>query len=401
MQKQISNKKKILILPALQDHIDLIIEAKKNGYHVITCDNNPENTGHLCADKSYNISLLDFKKLLQLSKEENITAVSSFSTDIGAIAAAHIASKLELSGSLYKSVSIMSNKEKFRTFLSQHNFNTPKFNIISSSTNLNSLNIKYPSIIKPIDRAGSKGVYVINNLSELIKFLPRSLSYSFGKKIIIEDYISTKFNQIHGDAIIQNGKIVFSQLGDQFFGKDEQKFQPISTVFPTSLNPSQIDKIISEIQRFIKLIDYNQGGLNIELRIGNNDEIYFIELGPRFGGNYIPKTIESFCNINLAKLALNLAIGETIEVPNNKFKGYIFQLILRSSKDGKFDSVYEQLPNDINILERYPIKKKGDTVTINNGPDNIVAVYILKAKNKEMVNNILHNISQYFNINYC
>ncbi len=399
MQKQTTHSKKILILPALQDHIDLINEAQKKGYHVITCDNNPDNTGHLYGDKSLNISLLDLKKLLQLSIEENITAVSSFSTDIGAIAAAHIASKLELPGSLYKSVSIMSNKEKFRLFLSQHNFNTPEFNIISSSTNIKTLNVKYPSIIKPIDRAGSKGVYVINNLSELIKFLPRSLSYSFAKKVIIEDYISTKFNQIHGDAIIQNGKIVFSQLGDQFFGKDEQKFQPISTLFPTSLNSSQIDKIISEIQRFIKLIDYNQGGLNIELRIGNNDEVYFIELGPRFGGNYIPKTIERFCNINLAKLTLNLAIGETIKVPNNKFKGYIFQLILRSSKDGKFNSVYEQLRNDINILERFPIKKKGDTVTINNGPDNIVAIYIIQALNKNTVIDIINNTEDTFQIN--
>ncbi len=390
---------KILIIPALSDHIDLIKEAQNANLTIYTCDNNEKNLAHTYSDKQLNISLLELDQILQIAQNEEISAVSTFSNDLGAIVASYISSKLELPGSCHEAVTMMANKERFRSFLTTNNFHTPSYITLSAIDDSKINKIKFPAIIKPVDRAGSKGVYIVNNQYELQSSLSKSLSYSLSNKVIIEDFIHSNHYQIHGDAIVQNGEIIFCCLGDQYFGMDKQKFYPIATNFPTSLEPLIVKQIISEIQRFIQLSNYTQGGLNIELRICNNNEIYFIELGPRLGGNYIPKAIEKSCNINLPKLSLDLALGKTITFDNKiKYNDSITQFILRTNKNGTLDSVDEIFTHKIKIIDCFPYKKKGDLLLINDGVDSIISVYILKISDNEILIDLVKNTSKYFEI---
>ena len=393
-----TNEKKILIMPALYDHIDLIKEAKKKGYKIVTCDNNPDNEGHMFADIFQNVSLLDIDAVVSMAKTEGITAVTPFSTDIGAIPAAHVAQAMNLVGNPVEAVNIMANKSLFRNFLTTHNFNVPKFQTVSCAEEINFNEINFPSIIKPTDRAGSKGVYVVEDISELKDKLNETLAISFEKKVIVEDYIETEHNQLHGDAIVQDGQLVFCCIGDQYFGKGNMAHSPIATTFPSKVSTDIIKKMKSEIRRFLDLVGYKNGGINIETRVDKNGEIYFIELAPRFGGNSIPKTIGMACNFDIIKCALNIAIGQKVNIPEYKINNNIFQLILRSEREGIFKSVEVIDHKEIEILDCYPVKKTGDYVSLDNGPSNIIAVYIIKASKHTNVKTTINNPRKYFNI---
>lgn len=392
------NERKIMILPALFDHVDLIQEAKKNGYLVITCDNNPDNSGHQYSDVTANISLLDRDALLSFAKEQNIDSVSAFSTDIGAIPAAYISEEMNLVGNSLKAVEIMANKYLFRKFLRENSFNTPLFQVVSCFEEINLKELRFPLIIKPTDRAGSKGVFVVEKLIELKDRLLASLKYSFERKVIIEDYIETGLKQIHGDALVQNGELIFCCLGDQFFGEGVMRFSPIGTVFPTGISNALLNKIKQEIQRCITLLNYQNGGLNIETRIDSLGNIYFIELGPRYGGNYIPKTIGYACDISIIKYAFDIVIGEKVITPKYKINQHVFQYILRSEKTGVFKSVSVLDCKFIDILENHLYKKEGDLLTSNNGPRNIIAIYILKATSELVIQDVMENGEKYFHI---
>ncbi len=390
--------KKILIVPALFDHVDFIKEARDNNYQVITCDNNKKNLGHKYAHFSANISLLDIGGLRRFAKEMKIDAVAAYSTDIGAIPAAFIASDLGLIGNPVNAVTVMSNKGVFRGFLRKNIFKTPKYQVVSCIDELNLEYLQFPVIIKPTDRAGSKGINIVNNIQNLKTKIGVSLSFSFEKKVIVEEYIETEYKQIHGDAIVQNGELLFLGLGDQYFGEDGLRFSPIATIFPTSIPEDIFKKIQNEIRRFIQLVKYKNGGINIEIRIGRNQEIYFVELAPRLGGNYIPKVISLVYNINVIKCAFDIAIGKNVFLPKCIIQNNIFQLILRSNKEGVFRSVFIQNDESFKILENYPIKSSGDIVTCNDSVSSIITVYIIKSKNKEMIFEIINDTSKFFEI---
>lgn len=387
-----------MILPALFDHIDLIKEAKKNNYHVITCDNNPINLGHKYGDSSANISLLDFDNLLEFAEDNCIDAVMAFSTDIAAIPVAYIASKMNLVGNSVSAVEIMANKTLFRSFLRQNNFNTPSFQTVSCYEDIDIDNLLFPIIIKPTDRAGSKGVYIINDVADFKVKFDMSIAFSFEGRVIVEDYIEVNHKQIHGDALVQDGELIFCCLGDQFFGDGIHAFSPIATIFPTTASDKILKEIECELRRFIELVNYQNGGINIEIRVGKDEKIYFIEIAPRFGGNYIPKTINFVCGLNLIKYALDMAVGNKITIPTYRVDGSIFQFILRSKREGVFKSIHVHNNADFEILEHYEIKKTGDIVDINNSVSNIISVYILKVQQSKSIEDIINCDEKYFSI---
>ncbi|WP_430934933.1 ATP-grasp domain-containing protein [Saccharicrinis sp. 156] len=390
--------KSILVLPALFDHVDLIKEAKRNGYQVITCDNNPYNVGHQFSDKFVNISLLDHEGLLRFAKDNNIDAVAAYSTDIGAISASYIAEKMNLVGNVLDSVVIMANKSRFRAFLKENDFLVPSFQVVVGFEEINLENLRFPLIVKPIDRSGSKGVHVVKNIQELKNKIGSALRFSIEKKVIVEEFIDTGFKQIHGDALVQNGELKFCCLGDQYFGEGHLHFAPVATTFPSFAPDYLLRKIEDDLRRFLKLVGYANGGINIEIRIDKEEKVYFIELAPRFGGNYIPKVISRVCNLNLIRYAFDIAVGNKVVIPKYKIDKRVFQFILRSKECGVFKSVSIQSNSFFNILNDYPIKKPGESISHDDVVSSIISVYNIQVRDLSVIDDVIYETEKYFNI---
>ncbi|MBS2209961.1 ATP-grasp domain-containing protein [Carboxylicivirga mesophila] len=391
-------KKKILVLPAIFDHVDLIIEAKNNGYHVITCDNQVNNVGHSYSDEVALIDLLDHKSMLKFSLDMGIDAIISFSTDIGAVPAALVADKLQLPGAGYKAVDIMANKDKFRKFQKENGLSFPAYQVVSCYEELDGTTLDFPVVVKPIDRAGSKGVSVVNSLSELKTKLPFAVNLSLKGKVIVERFISSEYHQVHGDVIVQNGEIIFSCLGDQVFNTFGGRCLPIATLFPTSISKRIYDKIISQLQHFVTLVGYKNGGINVEVRVGNAGNICFIELGPRFGGNFIPKTIGLACGINLTRFAINLANGIPISIGNYTVNPRIFQFILRADRLGCFKGVILKNTDEFSVLSEFTQYNINDRIENLDGPSSIVGIYVIEAVTKSLRGRIVENHIDFFEI---
>ena len=103
-----------------------IKKAKEMGLYVITCDYLPGNPGHRFADEYYNVSTTDKEQVLELAKTLDLDGVVCYASDPAAPTAAYVAEALGLPTSPYRSVDILCNKYKFRKFLKEHGFCTPK-----------------------------------------------------------------------------------------------------------------------------------------------------------------------------------------------------------------------------------------------------------------------------------
>ena len=162
--------KKILLLGGSRYLLPVIKSAHELGLYVITCDYLPDNIAHKYSDEYVNVSIIDKEAVLEVAKKLEIDGIMSFATDPGVVTAAYVAEKLGLPyGGSYESVSILQDKGRFRSFLTEHNFNVPH---AKSYKNLEDALrdtdfFTWPVIVKPVDSAGSKGVTRVDDKNEL------------------------------------------------------------------------------------------------------------------------------------------------------------------------------------------------------------------------------------------
>lgn len=99
---------------------------KKQGYGTILCDYLPDNPGQHYTDRFYCVSTTDKEAMLEVAQKENVDGIVAYASDPAAPTAAYVAEKMRLPTSSYKLVELLTNKDKFRAFLAEHNLCTPK-----------------------------------------------------------------------------------------------------------------------------------------------------------------------------------------------------------------------------------------------------------------------------------
>lgn len=389
--------KKILILAGSHFQIPVIKYAKDQGHFVITCDNKPSNPGHKFADKYYNISTTYLDEILTVSKKEKIDGILAYGSDIAAPAAAYVSEKMGLPGNSFEAVTKLTDKGLFRKFLLDNNFNVPEFKVFSNLKDTEAYynSINYPVFVKPVDSSGSKGVTRVDSQSMINNAYHDALKFSRKNEIILEKEIKVKGPHIHGEGFYYNGELKFLLLGDQYFSK-VNKCAPLSTTLPGMFHREIMAEIRSNIISLLSKIKFITGGLNIEVIIDPKDKIYFLEIGPRNGGNLMPELAELASGFNLAAANVNAALDYQIDFNYSiKTSTFYTQLILHSNKKGRF--IKPDIPerfkrNEVKSLIYY---SKGDIVEKYRGSQNVIGIILYEFNNidnyREFLDYILHN----------
>lgn len=385
----------------MQMHLPIIRRAKERGIYVITCDFISENEGHKIADEAYFDSTTDISAVYKLAKKCEVDGIMTFNSDPAALTASYVAEQLGLASSGFKAVKIMSEKDEFRKFLSENEFNVPRFGQYTDvSTLLNDLNrYKFPIIIKPVDSSGSKGVSRIDNVSEVIKCFEKAMSFSRCKRIIVEEFILPYGAQLHGDAFVKDGKIEFIYLGDHHFDSNINNLVPISTTFPSSHSVNEINAVEQEVQRFVTAVGFRQGGINIEARINANDgKVYLIEIGARNGGNFTPIVIQYASGFNFMDASLDAALGLPFSKQKIKKEGNFAYLILHSKTEGKLKQIELNPILEKKVIKRIDYVKKDCEVKSFQGANAALGVLIVKFNSEEDMKTIVDGMGNYCQI---
>jgi carbamoylphosphate synthase large subunit len=125
--------------------------------------------------------------------------------------------------------------------------------------------LNFPCIIKPVDASGSKGITVMYTAAEMRSALTRALHWSRSGCCITEEYIEGE--QIHGDAYIKDGKLIFYYLGDHHFYTGSGNRVPVSTRWPARHTENVIASVVDQVEAIASHVGYTTGPLNIEARI--------------------------------------------------------------------------------------------------------------------------------------
>ncbi len=393
-------KKKILMLGGSAQQVPAIEAAKAMGYYTVLVDYLPDNPGQFVADKWYQESTTDVETVYKIAKEEGVSGVLPYASDPAALPAAIVCERLGLPTNPVKSIEILGEKHKFRDFLEENGFACPKKFTFSPNTPIKEIvdksrDLHFPIVIKPTDSSGSKGVSFIRDTAEIEHAVRHATNYSRNKVLIAEEFIQRGFPAvIGGDIFVENGKIVL--FGDMACLRDEggRSLIPIGKKKPNGLNQRQISNLRSELQRLVTSLEIKGGELNIEVLLDEDDNVHFLEVGPRAGGNMIPIELSDAFGVDLIKANIAVAMGESADLDIKEPQDCYMTFVLHSHKDGIFERVDYAPSIEPYIYRKVHYKQAGDRVEVFDGAGKALGIVFMRFPDVETMNSVEESIDE-------
>ena len=396
-------KKRMLFLGGIMQQIPAIKRARELGYYVITVDYLPDNPGHRFANEYHNVSTTDLNAVLALAQELEIDGIVAYASDPAAPTAAYVAEKMGLPGNPYESVKVLTEKDLFRAFLAEHGFNTPLAAGYSDyrSAAADIHRFKLPVMVKPVDSSGSKGVVKVDSVQDLQAAVDEALSYSRGKRIVIEEFIEKKGYQVSGDGFSVDGKLVFTSYGNELYsGKGTRNYVALGEFWPSLLTAEQKRRVDAELQRLIAALGMRTCAYNIEVILDKDDKVYILELGPRNGGSYIPQLIQYATGVDLVTLTLQAAMGDPL--PRLEMKdtvGVWSNYMIYSTVSGRFDRIsFDPAFEKDNLLEVHCTAQPGDEVHAYQNTSHSLGTILFKANSVDEMIALTSNMEKHYRV---
>ncbi len=233
-------------------------------------------------DYHYNIDYYDVKSIIETCRGLCVDGVIATGENTTA-ATAIIAKELGLVGNRYQGLFICRNKYEERKALEDAKYvKQPKYSLYA-----NGMIPSFPVIVKAIDSSGKKGISIARTTAEFYQAVNYAKEASQDDKILVEQYIdggseySIECISAKGKhQIIQitqkdvSGPPHFAELGHHQPGEIEVPYDKLENAIFEILDKTGVENSLS----------------HVEIKIKDQD-IYFIEIGARGGGDRISDTI--------------------------------------------------------------------------------------------------------------
>lgn len=357
--------KKLLVLGTSVGSVEIVEYAKSEGAYVIVTDYLPveKSEAKRYADETALISTLDVEALYEFAKEKKIDGVFCGVSERNLLSVNELANRLNLPCYFnMEQWNLLGNKQQFKNLCKSFNVPIAKEYTLDESFKKEDLSkIKYPVIVKPVDRSAAIGIHICNNERELIDGYKDAISKSFCKKALVEQYL--KGLEFSAYYTFIDGECRTSIIFDKHLASDNPKYIPLpeAYVFPSQIQERYLKEFDENVKAMLKSLGLKNGVACIQGAIDGNDVGVF-EAGLRMGGTALYRFIEHINGNNFLKMLTNYAItGEmegdiSLEDANLKGKcGCILSLLNKGGTIGKIIGVQEagKLKGVIKTVVRY------------------------------------------------
>lgn len=387
---------RLLVLGTMGEFVQLVQKAKARGYYTIVCDGYPDGPARAYADESYVLAVTDIDGVASLCKEKQVDGIITSFSDLLLECMVKIADKAGLPCYLKpEQLPWYRDKSATKELLEELGLPTPKFVRlpVASLTNAEELQniisgLEFPVVTKPLDKYGSRGIYVIHTLEELMEAGAKTAAFSDLDEILVEEYNDGyEFNMM---TWVQDGKVNVISIADREKTEIAKNEIPISTrnVYPSRLYDYVEEPARNLLQGFISKTGQTQGALSMQFFWKPGKGIQVCEIAARFFG-YEHELTDIVFDFNMEDLLLNYLYDEDAllaqiskhqpNMPNRHGAVLYFQGRLLEIKDL---SAAVKLASHPAVIKPWIFYREGEPV-IAHGPNPYVALYYVAKESRE------------------
>lgn len=304
--------KKILILGGNFSTVDVVREAKANGYFTVVVDNRESGPAKDIADKSLLISTADIKSLVRLVREENINGIFTGPSEFNIRNCIRVAEETGLRFYCNRDQwNMATNKSSFKELCVRHSIPTvPSYPVKGDIATADLSHLHYPVMVKPADSSGSRGLFVCNNEHDTRASYATAQTISADGSALIEHYFDDFECGFAAHYIVIEGRAHLSLTSDKYIVDQRDGLHiNAASLFPSLITDYYQKTIHPQIQNLIKDIGLSNGVCFFQALV-KDGRLYFHEMELRLGGGLVSKFTTKLQGVNSIAMMVRNAVGD-------------------------------------------------------------------------------------------
>lgn len=208
--------RKLLMIGAGPAQIAGILTAKRLGCWVVAIDGNPYAPGLKVADDNIVCDIKDIDGVFKIAKKYCIEGVLTIASEIALPTVAAVSQKLGFKcGLSLEQANLVTDKGKMRQRYFEAGVASPDFVVLDNDNYLlESLQkVGFPAVMKPVDNAGSRGVYYIESFQEAKDLFDNTKAFSRSGQVIVETFMAG--TEVSVEAFVTQGRVCILTLSDK------------------------------------------------------------------------------------------------------------------------------------------------------------------------------------------
>lgn len=311
--------KYILILGASQDQLFIIKTAQNMGIGTVVVDANKDAPGLNIADYSATIDFSNISAVLSFIDDlqnngVDVCGVSTMGSDVPHIVS-EISNHFHWIGPSTSTAELATNKYYMKKHLQSADIPVPRYSIVKNKGDIlqrwNEWKCK-KIIIKPTDRAGSRGVHLLSFRDDIEKAFANSYSNSLINQVIAEEYIDGL--QISTESILFDGLVETPGFADrEYVGMDSFYPQVMENGgwVPTNLCNDTEETVKQLVEDAAKIMGIHSGVAKGDVVIDSQKGPMIIEIAARLsGGDFCESLVPIGTGVNYVEEVIRIAIGQ-------------------------------------------------------------------------------------------
>jgi len=302
------------VLGAGQDQSFLIRTARDMGLRTLAFDMDPDAPGFKEADDHAVISTRDVGAVCEFldGYGPTVSGVLTMGSDIPEAVAA-VAAHLGLPGISAETARVSSDKFAMKQRFADTGIPIPWFGEISSADELERIVAArgWDLVIKPVDRSGARGVFVLSEGCDLADLYAKSKEFSYSGRVMAEAYLTGP--QISTETVMCRGRGVTPGFVDRNY-EHLERFAP-HVIENGGWLPSVLDAAArSQVETLVEAASLALGvtdGVTKGDVVMTPDGPKMIEMAARLsGGDFSESLVPLGTGVNYVKTAIQIALGD-------------------------------------------------------------------------------------------
>lgn len=335
--------KKLAIIGASYLQNPLIEKAKSMGLQTHVFAWECGDIGEKTADYFYPISIVEKEQILEQCRRIGIDGICTIASDLAAVTVNYVAHQLGLTCNNPSCAEKSTNKHKMRRAFEENGDPSPKSLLVHSVLDLEGICLRYPLIVKPTDRSGSRGITKLETPDGLQEAIEAAKRHSFEKAALVEEFATGQEYSVECISYRGNHQLLAITLK---YTTGAPHFIETGHLQPAPLSVQMAQQVQDVVFHALDSLEITNGASHSELKIADDGTIRLIEIGGRMGGDFIGSDLVALSTgVDFVRAVIDVTLGNEPDLtPANRVGAAAVRFVFSQKDLQVLDRIKAQEP---------------------------------------------------------
>jgi biotin carboxylase len=289
-----------------------LTRLKELDVRVVAVDRNADAPGLTLADAGEVVDFTDVEAVVAVARRHGVDGVMTYAADRAVPVVAAVAEQLGLPGIGTETAHLMTNKIAMRRQLADAGVPQPRFAAARTihEAHAAAAAVGFPSVLKPADSAGQRGLFLCESLDDVERHLHASLAQSTDQEAILESFHTGL--EVNGLLVVRDGEPVVVTLSDRRRPPGRGFGVALAHVYPSTLFGDALEEVRRTGVHTIKALGLRDGIAYPQVLWSDDGVARLIEVAARIPAGQMDAVARYGVGVDLIEIALLQALGRPV-----------------------------------------------------------------------------------------